>query len=137
MTGRARVSTDFRMSDTREAMGAYPSRLSIKAASGVLAVLRGSMYTRAYLRRSAYPLARDRSERVKRSLVCTYRLFAYCGLDRGMARLGAPGWVGEMSGLSEQPANCNDLVCGSPCGVVRYDEVASQYVTNRTEAMPG
>jgi hypothetical protein len=39
-------------------------------ASFVLASFRPSTY-RAYMRQSAYPLAGDRSERVKRSLVCT------------------------------------------------------------------
>ena len=39
-------------------------------ASFVLASFSPSTY-RAYLRQSAYPLAYDRSERVKRSLVCT------------------------------------------------------------------
>jgi hypothetical protein len=33
-----------------------------------------------------------------------YGVKARCGLARGTARLGAPGWVGEMSGLFEHPA---------------------------------
>ena len=47
-----------------------PSRILKKTASGVLASFRPSTY-RAYWRQSTYPLACDRSERVKRSLVCT------------------------------------------------------------------
>ncbi len=42
-----------------------------KASSFVLASLRGSTYGGVYLRQSNYPLACDRSERLKRSLVCT------------------------------------------------------------------
>ncbi len=36
------------------------------------------------------------------------RLFARCGLARGKARLGAPGWAGENDGLFEQPAGSCD-----------------------------
>ncbi|ULA65289.1 MAG: hypothetical protein LZF86_190592 [Nitrospira sp.] len=51
--------------------GGAASRLVIKSASGVLASFRGSPYTSVNLRRKTYPLACDRSERVKPSLVCT------------------------------------------------------------------
>jgi hypothetical protein len=51
-----------------------------------------------------YPLASDRSERFKRSLVCTSSPLRSLRPPRGMARLGAPGWAGENSGHFEHPA---------------------------------
>jgi len=45
-----------------------------------------------------YPLASDRSERFKRSLVCTSSPLHSLRPPRGMARLGALGWAGENSG---------------------------------------
>ena len=51
-----------------------------------------------------YPLASDRSERFKRSLVCTSPPLCSLRPPRGMARLGAPGWAGENSSLFEHPA---------------------------------
>ncbi len=50
-----------------------------------------------------YPLASDRSERFKRSLVCTSSPLRSLRPSCGMARLGAPGWAGENSGLFEHP----------------------------------
>jgi len=50
-----------------------------------------------------YPLASDRSERFKRSLVCTSSPLRSLRPPRGMARLGAPGWAGENSGHFEHP----------------------------------
>jgi hypothetical protein len=41
-----------------------------------------------------YPLASDRSERFKRSLVCTSSPLRSLRPPRGMARLGAPGLGG-------------------------------------------
>jgi hypothetical protein len=55
-------------------------------------------------RYEAYPLASDRSERFKRSLVCTSSSLHSLRPPRGMARLGAPGWAGENNGHFEHPA---------------------------------
>ena len=40
-----------------------------------------------------------------------YKVMARCGLAWDKARLGAPGWEGEKSGLSEQPAKNSERVC--------------------------
>jgi len=50
-----------------------------------------------------YPLAYDRSERFKRSSVCTSSPLRSLRPTRGMARLGAPGWAGENRGHFEHP----------------------------------
>jgi hypothetical protein len=51
-----------------------------------------------------YPLAYDRSERFKGSLVCTSSPLRSLRPPRGLARLGAPGWAGENSGHFAHPA---------------------------------
>jgi hypothetical protein len=65
-----------------------------KAASFVLASLRGST-SRFYWRQGTYPLAFDRSERVKLSLVCTsspLRSLRPCQW-KGASRRARAGWV--------------------------------------------
>ncbi len=78
------------------------NRMLKKSAAGVLASLSGSTYARQ--RQGTYPLACDRSERFKRSLVCTSSpasLAAALLVERRvLARLG---WAGENHSLFEHP----------------------------------
>jgi hypothetical protein len=60
---------------------------------------------------TTYPLAFDRGERFKRSLVCTSSPLHSLRPPRGMARLGAPGWAGENGGHFEHPAWIVCVVC--------------------------
>jgi hypothetical protein len=96
-------------------MGAYPSRLLIKAASSVLAALRGSTYGREYDFTSSLAAALSVERRV----------------------LACRGWAGENGGLSEQPANHDGLSEGIRVSRVSGDAAVSQYSASRTAAMPG
>jgi len=73
-----------------------------KSANGVLAAIRGSTYARG--RQGAYPLACDRSERFKRSLVCTsspLRLLRPYSVKGATGRTGVGGreWTAFLTSL--------------------------------------
>jgi len=86
-----------------------------KSASFVLAALRGATLSRNFSEVEnavgAFPfawiLARANGPHEVRYV--PPRLFARCGLVWDKARLGAPGWAGEKSGLFEHPAGYSSV----------------------------
>ncbi len=73
-----------------------PDDLSVLAQR---AASEGPRWTRAVEDQSA-PIPREIASKLGR-----ISLLARCGLAWDKARLGAPGWEGEKSGLFEHPAN--------------------------------
>ena len=78
------------------------------SASFVLVRFGASTFGETNLRQSTYPLACDRSERVKQAWYVPPRRLARCGLPAEGRAVARRGWAGVNSGPFEHPGREED-----------------------------